>query len=432
MEEPSGRVRLPEERRRAARGTARPRLHAAAERLLSRVTLDDLTAFVTVGRLAEESGLSNGAIYSAARPSDGAGGRSRSAPQAIVREMFLSRGPVTDGLVLEVTAALQDCIDGRSTDGHLVERIATTVGRHVEAAARGEAGWEYTHLSLAAAVAVNDPAVREQLNATYRDVAEGYAELIAVVLDLTERVPVDGVSLDDLTWMILDVSDAGALRVRAGPDAATGTVARLIQMVFAAATRRRDDHEDGSIDRFAFDVRTPDRDEQDRIASATRRLTEESGWDSVTLTRVQNISGVDRSVLVAVAPTRHHLAAPVWSDVVGSIERRAQVRSNLPAGTRVEELVRDIADAACARRTLVASLLQARLHDQVSTSAGPAPDQDRLAKLLGALLVEHAGRGPGSRAVAARTAVDALLIGAAGTDTAAGELTAVLTAGLLE
>lgn len=430
MEEPSGSEALSEDRGRAARGTARPRLHAAAERLLSRVTLDDLTAFVTVGRLAEESGLSNGAIYSAARPSEGIDGRTRSAPQAIVREMFLSWRNVTGDLYQEIEAAMEGCIGGSSTDRQLVERIATILGRHVEESARGESGWEYTQLTLAAGVALNDPAVRERLTENYLELGQSYRELVVAVLDLTERVPVDGISLDELIWMMVDVADAGAMRHRA-TGMASGT-ATLVQMVFAAATRRRDDHEDESIGRLAFDVRTPDPDDRDRIAYATRRLTEESGWDAVTLTRVQEISGVDRSVLVAVATTRHHLAAPVWADVVSSIERRAQGRSNLAAATRVEELVRDIADAACARRTLVASLLQARLHDQISAPLLPAPEQCRLSTLLGALLVEHSGRGAGSRAVAARTAVDALLIGAAGTDTSAGELTAVLTAGLLE
>ena len=52
-------------RSRVPRGQAQERLHDACARLLAGVTLDDLTAFVTVARLTQESGVSSGAIYSA-------------------------------------------------------------------------------------------------------------------------------------------------------------------------------------------------------------------------------------------------------------------------------------------------------------------------------------------------------------------------------
>jgi len=48
-------------------------MREACDRLLGAVTLDDLTAFITVARLTEESGVSSGAIYSAV---DGGGDRS--------------------------------------------------------------------------------------------------------------------------------------------------------------------------------------------------------------------------------------------------------------------------------------------------------------------------------------------------------------------
>ena len=63
-------------RSRVPRGQAQERLHDACARLLAGVTLDDLTAFVTVARLTQESGVSSGAIYSAVD-----GGVGRSAPQ---------------------------------------------------------------------------------------------------------------------------------------------------------------------------------------------------------------------------------------------------------------------------------------------------------------------------------------------------------------
>lgn len=172
--------------------------------------------------------------------------------------------------------------------------------------------------------------------------------------------------------------------------------------------------------------------EVERIGAEVRGLVERQGWQAVTLGRIQERTGIERSVIVATAPTRHHLATFVWSDVVEPIVRRAAARTGLGPDVQVVELVRDVADAACSRRALVASLLRSRLHDASSTDiAATDTGSDRLVALLTGLLVRVAGGDVGLRAVAARTAVDALLVGAAGSDADAEALSAVLIAGLL-
>ncbi|MBS1837728.1 MAG: hypothetical protein JST64_08525, partial [Actinobacteria bacterium] len=286
-------------RPRVARGSARPLVHDAVDRLLTGVTLDDLTAFLTVNRLAEESGLSTGAIYSAYQPSDGHGDRRRSAPQTAAREVFLSFPSSGDGLSIEILAAMKHVVLHGSTDREIIETLTGIIGSHVEASARGESGWDYTHFALSLAVALNDREVRERLSASYEEIHAGYVELVTVILDLTERVPIDGLSVMDLTWMVVDVADAGALRVRAGPDTQDGMVARMMQVVFAATTRRRDDDDDDALRRFAFGAVVATDDERSRIADAVRRIAARSGWGEVTLTRVANLAGVDRSALVS-------------------------------------------------------------------------------------------------------------------------------------
>lgn len=427
-------------RRRAARNTAGPLLHEAASRLLSGVTLDDLTAFITVGRLARESGLSNGAIYSAHRPSVGSDGRERSAPQSAAREAFMSVLARPNGLALEVIDLIERFVEAGASDRDIVDGLSQVIGDDVEASARGESGWDYTHVWLCAAVSLNDAEVRASVAAAYEDISRLYAELVPVILELTERVTVEGVTVDELARMLIDVGDAAAFHVRIDADAPPGIAARLISSTYFAMTRRRGDHADDTMRQFAGPVTPPGAEQRDRITAAVRRIVEQNGWDAVTLTGVRYAAEVDRSVLLSVAPTRHHLAAVVWADVVDSIERRARRCATLPVEDQVDQLVGDVAGQACHRRSAVASLLQARLYDvsiEVTRSVPPiAVDAtDRLAMLLADLLAqmrvgEGAVRAPDGSLLAARTGIDALLLAAATTDHPADRLASVLLAGL--
>lgn len=418
---------------RAARGTARPKLRDAALRLLQGVTLDDLTAFITVGRLSQESGLSSGAIYSAHQPVEAAaGGRPRSAPQVAAREAFLSFFAATDGWATDVIAGIDALLARSPSDAEVVDAVARIVGDHVERAGRGDGGWDHTHLWLSAAVAVNDPEVRVGVAALYRELEQVYQVLIERLLELTDRVTVQGVTVEHLARSLVDAADAGALRFRINPDTEPGAVAQLLRAVFAAMTRRCDDLDDDLPQRLASGSTTIRDDHVRAVASAVPQILDRDGWEEVTMRRVEALTGLDRSTLVGIAPTRHRFATYVWRGAVDAIERRADQRAALAAEVQVVELVHDVADVACSRRSLVASLLQARLVDGIGRDA-PTTDQDtdRLVDLLAELLVRLAQGDVGLRVVAARTGVDALLIGAAGSDTDAAALASVLIAGLL-
>lgn len=75
------------------RATTEERLVEAARSLLAASTLDDLTSFVTVKRLTDDSGLSSGAVYSAFTPDAGVGARSRSAPRSRPADPSGTSGP---------------------------------------------------------------------------------------------------------------------------------------------------------------------------------------------------------------------------------------------------------------------------------------------------------------------------------------------------
>lgn len=431
--DPRGRD-APPDRTRVSRGSAGALMHDAVRRMILDATLDDLTAFVTVSRLAETSGVSTGGIYSAFPPAGDADGRRRGAPQVAARDAFLA----LDGQVNEISEVIIDAIgrfvEESSSDVELVQSAADLIAQALEVEARGTggAGWDYSHLWIAAAVAINDPEVHSAMAATSRAVEAGYAEVVTELLAVTERVTVDGVSVEDLSQMLLDAADAGALRIRIFPDSGPRAISRLMTAVFVAATRRVDDLDDDLAQRLARTSVVVDPGHRERVGAAVREIVSRTGWEDATFRSVAAATGLDRAVVVAVAPTRHHLAAFVWSDVVDSIVRRAAHRAALGLEVQVVELVHDVADAACSRRSVVASLLHARLRDGAGGDEPECdPHTDRLVAILSELLIGLAQGDPGLRKVAARTAVDALLVAAATSDSGATELASILIAGLI-
>ena len=142
------------------RATTEERLVEAARSLLAASTLDDLTSFVTVKRLTDDSGLSSGAVYSAFTPDAGVGARSRSAPQVAARRSFWNFGSEAIELVDQLTLLFEQVVDASGDDDlHILQSVADLVSGPVAAQARATTndGWSYTHLFLGAAVAMNDP-----------------------------------------------------------------------------------------------------------------------------------------------------------------------------------------------------------------------------------------------------------------------------------
>lgn len=87
----------------------------------------------------------------------------------------------------------------------------------------------------------------------------------------------------------------------------------------------------------------------------------------------------------------------------------------------------DLAESACGRRAVVASLLTARLH----RSSVVGPDSDPVNVRAVAMITSLLPGGAEITEVAARTALDALLLGAAGSTATADELGTVLVSGLV-
>ncbi|UDY34620.1 hypothetical protein [Dermatobacter hominis] len=411
-------------RPRARRGTARERLREASARLLSGATLDDVTAFITVNRLTAASGLSSGAIYSAFA-SDGA----RSAPQAAARQLFLSIRPQDDPMVIEILEQLHGSMDDADdAEQRFVETLAELAAAPVVASARSSEPWDYTHLWLAAAVAINDEEVRDAVRHVYVENTRTYERAIARALELVGRTPVEGIDIHMLASMLVAGADGAAVRLRFDPDADPDLVRLTYLSTIASMTRRVDEADDLFASRVISSYRPqPQPVHLDDVRDAVRAVDEREGWAAVTVTRIVTLTGIAESAFVAMYPTRHHLATFIWDDVLGTVERRARARQSLDASVQVVELVADLAETACARRSLVASLLTARLH-AAATSDGAVldPSSERLVGLLGSLLEGDEAL----RTVAARTAVDGLLMAAAAADAEAEELARVLIAGL--
>ncbi len=415
----------PAARARARRGSARDRLREATARLLATATLDDLTTFVTVSRLTAESGLSSGAIYSA-YSSDGG----RSAPQAAARDVFLSIGPEDDEMVIEILEQLHASMDAaEDQDQRFVETLAQLAADPVIESALSTEPWDYTHVWLAAAVALNDEEVRDLVCRLYTENTRAYERAMARALDLAGRTLVDGIDLHTFASLLVAGADGAALRLRLDPQADPDLVRLSYLSTFASMTRRADESDDLFASRLLAAHRpTPQAVHVDDIRQAVRDVTTREGWAAVTVSRTVAQTGIPEAVFVAMYPTRHHLAVFVWEDVLGTVERRARARRGLGTEAQVVELVTDLAESACARRLLVASLLTARLHAAATSDGGALdPSSERLVALLAELLD---GAAEEVRTVAARAAVDALLMGAAASEAEPGELARLLIAGL--
>jgi len=412
-------------RSRVPRGQAQERLHDACARLLAGVTLDDLTAFVTVARLTQESGVSSGAIYSAVD-----GGVGRSAPQQLARDAFLSVSHEDDEMVLDILEIIHSSIEtGADRTATFIETIAALATDPVVESARSPERGDYTHFWLAAAVALNDPEVADRVGALLRGTVSSYERVIGRVLELSGRVLVDGIDLSTLAQMLTAAGDGAAIVLRLDPMAEPDLVRRMFLAVFIAVTRSVDDSDDLFATRLVGG-RNPlslSLSQLEVVRDTVLAIFEREGWAAVTLARVGGLAGLSESDLVSVYPTRHHLAAIAWDEVMAAIGRRSAGRSGRAAVDVLGDLVADLAEAACSRRSLVASLLAARLHDSTRADlSDPEPVDDPAVDLLASVI----GDDGGLRRVAARIAVDALLMGAAVSESTPEEITAVMTTGL--
>jgi hypothetical protein len=401
---------------RVRRGGARDALVRAAQELVAEATLDDLTAFITVSRLKERTGLSSGAIYSAFSPSAGVGARARSAPQAVARRGVLATPDHRDDeLTLRVVQTLAELVGAAAEgDGLLVDAIADRVAEAVMAAARGEMAGQYTHTWIAAAVSLHDPEVAAALEEAYGRYRQWYAALIAELLALSGREPADGLDLETLADLLVTVADGTAMRVRFDRGLDERFISTAIVACWAGATRRRGVTDELLGHRIAVPTsHAADAAELEAIEAAVRRVRERAGWPAVTLHKVAQLAGTSDSRLAGLFPTRDHLARLLWEPIVDRLVRRSGARSGAP----VEELVHDLADAVCSERTLVASLLRVRLatQDLDDRAADPA---ERPADLLAEALPADVDA---RREVAAHV-VDGMLLRAACSSVSADDL----------
>ena len=435
MEDGPGAV--PREVGRVPRGGARDALVLAAADLLAEATLDDLTAFITVSRLKERTGLSSGAIYSAFSPTTGVGARTRSAPQAVARRAVLDPPDDSDDLY---TAAVGDLLEGlvagaeAGDDGVLVDAIADRVAEMVMVGARGDLAAGYTLAWIAIAVSLQDPEVAAYLRGAYGTYAGRYAALVERLLAISGREPADGLDVLTLATLVMSTVDGAAMMVRFDDGLDERFISKAIVACWAGATRRAGVTDELLGHRIAVPTSAPAQgDELRAVEAAVRRVRDRAGWPAVTLHKVAQLAGVSDSRMAGLFATRDHLAPLVWDATVDTLERRSVARGPLGADELVVEFVRDVADAACSERALVASLLVARLQsvDLDPEHTRPRDPSARLAGHLARLLRPGEGDRPdedGSAFQAAAQAVDGLLLRAASSSVPAEDLAAAVLA----
>lgn len=383
--------------------TSRERLRVSARELLAQATLDDLTAFITVRRLAEHAGLSSGAVYSAYEPEAGDGSRIRSAPQVVARLAFGDLEPSNHDRSLRRRAALVDHLREAAGEGEVgvLEAFADELAGIIAWLARGEDdhdGWSFTQVFLGAGVSPHDDGITRYMKENL-DRRDGFmVTVVNEVLAVSGREPVDGVGTPDIARMLVSATIGGAMRVRVDPTADPGFIARTCLTVIASLTRRADARDERFGHRLTADQPALSEAEATAVREAVIRVHARAGWPAVNLAKVSQLTGISDARLAGVHGSRHALAAMAWDEVVVGLERRAVAHAGQGAPDRLAAFVEDLVDVICANRYLLASLLIDRLERTVNRAVDEVdPGTDRLASLLGGLVADAAvAAGEGS------------------------------------
>lgn len=420
----------------------------SAREMLAGATIDDLTEFLTVRRLAERSGLSSGAIYSSFAPETGSGARSRTAPQVAARRALLSLDADNDVLMDMQMAVVDDVLSAGLSGVELLHEVAQMLTLPVAAVVRGDLGdgWSYTQLFLMAAVALNDDAVANHLAESYDGYDRAYEPAIEALLAATGRVLVDGVDMRQFARLLVTAADGCALRLRIERELDPHLLTQTFLALWVAMTRRSDERDAQIGQLLAVHGRHPlDEVEVESVRAAVRRVSERAGWPAVTVAKIAQITGISDVQLAGTYPTRHELAGLLWSDLVDGIERRSDARSKLGYEERVIALIDDMCDTACSNRALMASLLIAQLNAASNLDQNyQDPGVKRLVDLIAATVLSAAqelgidlspaamppGAGDDFR-VMARATLDMVLLQASSSEVTAGDLTALIFDGMV-
>jgi AcrR family transcriptional regulator len=219
---------------------------------------------------------------------------------------------------------------------------------------------------LAACLRDADAAAR--MRSDYRTWDEIYTGVGELLLERSEREPVEGLRAVDLARMIVAAMDGAAQRVRCDPDLGEEFVTQLFLGLWAGLTRPVGDEDDLLERRVAGPVAVElSAEEVAAVAAAVRRVNDTAGWPAVSLRKVAQLSGLSVGRLARAFPDRDHLSTILWEDLLAGIERRAGADRSGP-WERLEAFLHDLADVACTNRRLTASMLAVRM------AAGPDPD----------------------------------------------------------
>ena len=369
----------------SASGTARERLRSAAAELMFEPTLADLTAFVTVSRLAEAADVSRGAASQAFRR-EMAAAPGLTAPQTVARSAFLDP-PGAQEVMVGDTVELLDTVLDEAVSGPmpLPEVVARLVAGPVAQGARGESAHEYTRDWLALAVCNRDEEVRSDLARRYAAFRRLYGAVLSRLLTAMDREPVPGLDVDDLASMLTACIDGFVGHLRREPTAGEEFVVRALLGLWAGLTRPVGSGAD-ETHASVSGVGRPHRltaEEESAVTGAAVALHGRHGWSSVLLESVAATAEVPMGRLIRSRPDRRHLAPLVWVDLADRLERRAEDGPGDP--------LEALAELACRNRAASAALVGLRLDLADEPLAVPAGEDAEV------VVRRLAGLVPGAR-----------------------------------
>ncbi|MFZ4520023.1 MAG: hypothetical protein ACOYOP_16660 [Microthrixaceae bacterium] len=355
---------------------ARHRLREAAAAMLAEPTLADLTAFVTVTRLTEATGLSRGAA-SRAFEEELARLPHLTAPQVVARSAFLdppgARDVMGDDTLVLLEAVLEQAEAGPVP---LPEVVARLVAAPAAAGANGASAHEFTRDWLALAVCHRDEEVRTDLVRSYAGYRRVYAGVIERLLAVMDRETVPGVDVGELSSIITACLDGLVGRLRREPESGEEPIVRALLGLWGGLTRPVGTQE-ALVDTHVAAVGRPRRmaeEDEANIARAAVELYRRHGWSSVLLASVAATAPLPVNRLLRSRPDRRHLAPLVWADLAGRLVRSDPSSTESGPGTdghgagagppedgaESTDRAAALAALACRHRAACAALVQVR------------------------------------------------------------------------
>ena len=320
------------------RRATRRRLLEGALCLVDKADLTHFLRFVTISALCDETGLSNGAVYSAF--GDG--------PRAVALTATLETLAALPDVEDQLEKLFEETVDRISGgDDSALDDLANGASTYTRAWTSGTNGRFFTLNLVAAAAAATDEAAASVLRTVYVGTTQRYMQRYERLLAASRREPVAGLDAAAIAVVLTALTDGMAMRLRFDDGIDDRLVATAFKAVWAGTTRHAGLTDDDLELRIALrgaggTSRLTDGTRR-AIAVAVSRMYRQTGWSSIAVPAVADAAGVSANTVRSHYGDRHGLAAVIWAGFVDEMHAQLAGEPRVHVVTRLRHLLRSVA-----------------------------------------------------------------------------------------